>query len=204
MNLAISAPLTVLAAFAVSEFLGYWLHRLLHSEKIAFLSRNHMIHHLVVYAPDKPMRPDRKYLKATYGRASLDGIGLEWLIPAGIILTTFFTAFTILGTGILHRAIFVVSSFAWAWMMFHYMHDAMHLKDFWMERSSPLSRWFLGARRLHDIHHMDLADSGRMETNFGICFFLFDRLFGTIEKRHNAFNQTGLRASRRRYAFIFE
>ena len=34
-----------------AELLGYLLHRLLHSGWIAFLSRNHMRHHLVIYGP---------------------------------------------------------------------------------------------------------------------------------------------------------
>ena len=37
---------SVICSCLVAEFIGYWLHRLLHSDKLAWLSRNHMAHHL--------------------------------------------------------------------------------------------------------------------------------------------------------------
>ncbi|MDE1975878.1 MAG: hypothetical protein KGI84_01305, partial [Elusimicrobia bacterium] len=60
-------------ACLTAEFVGYWLHILLHSDKIKFLSRSHMIHHLISYPPDTPMRPSEEYMLSTQGRASLLG-----------------------------------------------------------------------------------------------------------------------------------
>jgi sterol desaturase/sphingolipid hydroxylase (fatty acid hydroxylase superfamily) len=193
---------TIAAACAFTEFVGYWLHILLHSHRIEFLSRNHMIHHLIVYGPNMPQRRSTQYLKSTYDRASVLGIGLEWLLPAGLILTAAFAAFRALGVPPAHQAVFVAVSLAWGFAMFSYMHDAMHLKDFWMEQNPRLREWFLNARRRHDVHHMDLDDAGFMPYNFGICFFVFDRLFGTLKNGHSKFNQAGLDASLKRYAFI--
>jgi sterol desaturase/sphingolipid hydroxylase (fatty acid hydroxylase superfamily) len=62
-----------------------------------------------------------------------------------------------------------------------------------------LKTWFVKARRLHDIHHRSLNDQGRMDRNFGIGFFFFDRLFRTISKRHRSFNRTGYGIARLRY-----
>jgi sterol desaturase/sphingolipid hydroxylase (fatty acid hydroxylase superfamily) len=42
---------TILAAALIAELTGYLMHILLHSNKIAFLSKSHMIHHLVLYGP---------------------------------------------------------------------------------------------------------------------------------------------------------
>ena len=42
-----------------------------------------------------------------------------------------------------------------------------------------------------------------MTANFGICFFLFDRLFGTLRKEHSRFNRQGHAAALRRYAYVF-
>jgi sterol desaturase/sphingolipid hydroxylase (fatty acid hydroxylase superfamily) len=190
------------AACLFTEFVGYWLHILLHSRRIEFLSRNHMIHHLIVYAPDKPQRPSHDYLLSTYGRASVLGIGMEWILPAAVILAVEVGAMTALGVGALPQAVFVAAGLAWGWLMFGYMHDAMHLKGFWMEGGGAVGRWFLRARRYHDIHHMDLDDEGFMPYNFGICFFAFDALFGTLRTRHERFNRAGLEASRRAYAYI--
>ncbi|MDE2491933.1 MAG: sterol desaturase family protein [Elusimicrobia bacterium] len=194
--------LSAAAACLYAEFVGYWLHVLLHSEKIPFLSRNHMIHHLVVYAPDKPQRPSRNYLDSTYGRASLLGIGLEWLLPVALILGATTAVLTRLGVGAPEQAVFAACALGWGALMFWYMHDAMHLQGFWMEGSLAWKRWFLDARRRHDVHHMDLSDAGRMNKNYGICFFGFDRLFGSFQDQHVRFNHPGHEAAKRRYAGV--
>jgi sterol desaturase/sphingolipid hydroxylase (fatty acid hydroxylase superfamily) len=54
----------------------------------------------------------------------------------------------------------------------------------------------------YDIHHHAVDDNGRMEANFGIGFFLFDRVFLTIGLRHRPFNRTGFEAARLRYGLI--
>lgn len=196
-------PLSLAAACLFTEFVGYWLHILLHSEKVRFLSRNHMIHHLQVYPPNKPMRPSREYLGSTYGRANIIGIGLEWLLPAAGLLPVVIIVLRALGVSAVGQAAFTAASLAWGWLMFGYMHDAMHLRGFWMEDDPRLGRWFLGARRRHDIHHMNLTDSGLMTKNFGICFFWFDRLFGSLADEFGKFNHAGHAAAARRYSFIF-
>ena len=195
--------LTVAAACVFTEFLGYWLHVLLHNEKIPFLSRNHMIHHLVVYAPNKPQRPSRAYLSSTHGRAGLLGIGLEWLLPVGILLPLVLFALRLARLAPALQAVFIAASLGWGFLMFSYMHDAMHENGFWMASNEFCRNWFLRARLRHDVHHMDLDASGRMTRNYGICFFAFDRLFGTLIERHGKFHQAGLLAAHKRYAFIF-
>jgi sterol desaturase/sphingolipid hydroxylase (fatty acid hydroxylase superfamily) len=199
----VHAVSSVLAGCLVAEFAGYWLHVLMHSNKIEFLSRNHMIHHLLIYAPNKPQRQGGEYLLSTYGRASVLGLGLEWVLPVGLIVAALAAAMTALSVAALDRAIVLAAAMAWGVLMFWYMHDAMHLRGFWMEENRLLKRWFLTARRRHDIHHMDLLDDGRMTKNFGICLFFFDRLFGSLAVEHERFNPEGLQAARRRYAFIF-
>lgn len=193
----------ILAACLFTEFMGYWLHILLHSEKIPFLSRNHMIHHLQVYPPNKPMRPSREYLGSTFGRANILGIGLEWLLPAAALLPAILIILRAIGISPAATAAFVAASLAWGWLMFGYMHDAMHLQKFWMENHPRLGDWFLNARRRHDIHHMNISDSGLMTKNFGICLFAFDRMFGSFASEHTRFNHAGHAAAIERYSFIF-
>src|SRR5262249_50491847 len=149
--------LASLAAVIFAELAGYWLHVLLHSESVPYLSRSHMIHHLVIYAPDKPQRQGHEYLLSTYGRAGVLGLGGEWLLPVAAILAVVIPAMTSLGVAAAEQAVFVAVALGWGALMFWYMHDAMHVKDFWME-NGPLRGWFLAARRNHDIHHMDLSD----------------------------------------------
>ena len=197
----IGIPFTLVISCLLAEFLGYWLHRLLHSDKVPLLSRGHLIHHFLVYGPGQPMR-HREYHDATGNRFSVGNVGLEWLIPSAIILAALWALMTLAQVPVLYQAIALATLIAWPVFMFSYLHDRMHLSDFWMERTPVLRVWFRAARRLHDIHHHTLDDHGRLDTNFGIGFFLFDRLFRTIGQRHRPFNRAGFDAARSRYGLI--
>lgn len=194
--------LFAVAGCCFSEFVGYWVHILLHSHRIEFLSRNHMIHHLVAYSPARPMRPSGGYKTSTEHRANLLGIGLEWLLPLGLVQAGVFAGLHYLRVAAAHQAVFVAFSLAWGYLMFGYMHDNMHLKHPWLESNPRVARWFLHARRLHDIHHLNLTDDGSMAFNFGICFFAFDGLFGSLREKHERFNKKGYQAALKRYAYV--
>jgi sterol desaturase/sphingolipid hydroxylase (fatty acid hydroxylase superfamily) len=200
----LEAALWVVGSCAVAELLGYLLHRLLHSDRIRFLSRSHMIHHLVLYGPLQPQRPSPEYLDATTGRAALGSIGLEWLVPSGLLLGMFLGAFQIFHVRALHQIIFVGVTLAWSFLMFSYVHDGMHLQGAWMAKSPLVRGWFLSARHFHDVHHMALNNAGLMDKNFGIGFYFFDRLFGSFSVTARPFNRQGYEAAKKRYAFIQE
>jgi len=189
---------TLLTSCLLAEFFGYWLHRLLHSDKIPLLSRGHLIHHFLIYGPGQPMRLE-KYHDATDHRFSLGNVGLEWLVPSAMILSALWAAMKLVHVPALYQAIAVATLIVWPLFMFSYLHDRMHLSDFWMERTPLLRFWFRAARRMHDIHHHAVDDNGRMAANFGIGFFLFDRIFLTIRSRHRPFNRAGFEAARLRY-----
>jgi len=191
MKNLISALAWIAASIFVSELLGYFLHRLLHSGKIGFLSRNHMKHHLVLYGPLQSQRPGSGYQDATSGEVAIGNVGLEWLIPGSVLLAGSLGLFHMLQVTLLHQLIFVAGTLVWSFLMFSYLHDRMHLAGFWMERHPLLKRWFVAARDAHDIHHWSLNDDGFMDKNFGIAFFFFDRLFGTLACDAPAFNRRG-------------
>ena len=190
--------LTVACSVFVAELAGYALHRLMHSDRFPAMSRAHLIHHLLMYGPKQPMRT-AEYSDATSGRASIGNVGLEWLIPSGLILGICWCALWLLSAPLAYRLISMLTLLAWPIFMFSYLHDRMHIQNFWMERTLVVKWWFRKARRLHDIHHRSLDSNGRMDKNFGIGFFLFDRIFRTLAKRHCPFNWHGYRAAVRRY-----
>ena len=189
---------SVICSCLVAELIGYWLHRLLHSDRLPFLSRRHMVHHLLLYGPQQPMRAER-YKDATKGRWSLGNIGLEWLVPSTVVLIICWAIMLLLRVKPLYQAIVLCNLLAWPFFTFSFLHDAMHLHDFWMARLPLISRWFGRARRLHDIHHHSVDATGRMDVNFGIGFFLFDRLFRTLASRHRPLNRKGLAIAMQRY-----
>lgn len=200
----LSILLTLFLVFFFTEAFGYVLHVVLHSQKIEFLSRNHMIHHLQVYGPKMSQRPDDKYLKSTHERAAVLGIGMEWILPILFILGL------IIGVGVLVSAplhligIFIIGSLSWGYFLFGYMHDSMHLQGFWMEKNRFLQGWYLHIRKLHDIHHLHLSDEGKMNVNYGICFFFFDKIFGTYKKSFSRFNSHGYSLAKEKYKYIFK
>jgi hypothetical protein len=147
------------------------------------------------------MRLD-KYHDATEQRFSVGNVGLEWLVPSAMILAALWATMRLVHVPALYQMIALATLVVWPLFMFSYLHDRMHLSDFWMAHNSVLRFWFRAARRLHDIHHHAVDDNGRMEANFGIGFFLFDRIFLTIGSRHRPFNRAGFETACLRYGLI--
>lgn len=189
---------TLLDSVIVAEFAGYWLHRMLHSGKFPALSRGHLIHHFLIYGPRQPMRAP-EYYDATDHRLSVGNIGLEWLIPSTIILLFCWGVMLLLGMSPVYQVIALCTLLGWPVLMFSYLHDRMHIENVWMTRVPILRTWFVKARRMHDIHHRSVNNQGHMDSNFGIGFYFFDRLFGTFAKRHRSFNWSGYGAAIERY-----
>ena len=186
-----------------AEFTGYWLHMLLHSNKIQWLSFSHMQHHLMEYHPSKPIRLKGVYLSSGAKRANILGLGMEWVIPIGLMVVSIHSTFYALGVPMIYQITFTVPALAWSYVLFGYMHDAMHYKDFWMETSPLLKKRFFKIRSNHDTHHYTFTDEGHMPTNYGICFFFFDYLFGTLAQKQEKFNKKGLKSSENYYSYIF-
>jgi sterol desaturase/sphingolipid hydroxylase (fatty acid hydroxylase superfamily) len=189
-------------SIAVSELLGYLLHRLLHTGWIPWLSMSHMKHHMVLYGPLQKQRPSKEYLDATTGSVALGNIGLEWIIPSTMILTIVVVVLRLLRFSWFDQTVSIGTTLVWTFLMFSYLHDQMHVKNFWMERNLVFKTWFRGARKRHDIHHRVLNDFGLMDKNFGIGFFLFDRLFRTFSAEQSPFNHRGYAAARERFKFV--
>lgn len=189
---------TLVDSIVVAELAGYWLHRLVHTDKFPALGRGHLIHHFLIYGPRHPMRA-AEYHDATDHRFSAGNVGLEWLVPLAIILLFCWGGMLLLGLPHIYQMLAISTSLGWPIFMFNYLHDRMHLEHFWVIRVLFLRTWFLNARRLHDIHHRSVNSEGFMDKNFGIGFYFFDRLFRTLAKRHRPFNWTGYRTAIERY-----
>jgi sterol desaturase/sphingolipid hydroxylase (fatty acid hydroxylase superfamily) len=181
-----------------AELFGYVLHRLLHSGLIGFLSRNHMSHHLVMYAPAQAQR-SAEYKDAETAGPSIGNIGLEWLGPAAALVAALIAMFSWFHVPLIFQLTYFVVMLTWSFLMFNYLHDMMHVENFWLAGNRWLKSWFTVARDLHDIHHVAIDDEGRMDKNFGIGFFFFDRLFGTLLAGNVVFNHRGYQAAIRRF-----
>lgn len=192
----------VLASGIAAELLGYLLHRLMHSGKIRWLSTSHMKHHMILYGPLQKQRPSERYWDATTGQVAIGNIGVEWLAPTAVLLIVAETIFLMFRVTVIHQVIFFTTVLTWSFVMFSYLHDRMHIKNFWMERNPIFRNWFRRVRRLHDIHHRMLNGGGLMDKNFGIGFFFFDRLFGTLSSHQTSFNHRGYAAAKERFGYL--
>jgi sterol desaturase/sphingolipid hydroxylase (fatty acid hydroxylase superfamily) len=189
---------TLVDSVVVAEFAGYWLHRLLHSDMFPALSRGHLIHHFLIYGPRQPMRAG-EYHDAMGNRFSVGNVGIEWLAPSAIILLFCWGAMALLSVPPVYQVLSLCTLLGWPILMFSYLHDSMHIENFWMTRAPVLRAWFLKARRLHDIHHRSVDGDGYMDINFGIGFYFFDRFFRTLAKCHRPFNWQGYHTAIERY-----
>lgn len=187
-----------------AEVYGYWLHRLMHSDRIAFMSRNHMIHHLRLYGPRMKQRPEAGYRYAVSGRANLGGIGMEWLVPIGVTIAAILVTFRVLGGSWLQAATFLGSALLYSYFLFWLLHNAMHQRETWMLRQAWLEPWFLAARRRHDIHHVRLNAEGQLYANFGIGFGGMDRIFGTRYAQATRVEDAALERAHERYREILQ
>ena len=199
LHVTIVGVVATLVDSVVAEFAGYWLHRLLHTDKFPALSRGHLIHHFLIFGPRQSMRA-AECLDATDNRASVGNVGVEWLAPSAIFLLFCWGAMALLGVPpMYHQVLALCMLLGWPILMFSYLHDRMHIRNFWMTRVPLLRSWFLRARRLHDIHHRSVNSKGFMNTNFGIGFYFFDRFFRTMAKSHRRLNWEGCQAAIGRY-----
>lgn len=164
---------------------------------------NHMKHHLLLYGPLQKQRPGEHYLDSTIGEIAIGNIGLEWIIPAAILLIALGGLFWFVGISGAYQILFFGIVLAWSFWVFSYLHDRMHIQGFWMERVPIVKHWFRWARNLHDIHHRVLNDRGLMNKNFGIGFAFFDWLFGTMATVQPPLNHAGLAAARQRFDFVY-
>ncbi|MBT3784337.1 hypothetical protein HOF92_05115 [bacterium] len=201
LDWTIHIVLCLVGGFLLTEIAGYFIHHLLHSNAIHWLSRYHMIHHLRDYGPGKSLRSE-KYICSADGRASILDFGFEWVIPILTLLVGMEVVFGFFQAHMVTRVLFPAFCLIYGYFSFSMMHDAMHLKNWWMLKHPFLKKWFLAARRSHDLHHMIIADDGLMKFNFGISFYFIDKILGTFTKEGQSFNQKGYEQALKRYDYV--
>lgn len=165
----------VILSILYTEFVGYVVHRLLHSGKIPWLHELHMEHHEEHYPPGSNQLSDTyRYIDR---KTWLDNIGWEWVLPIAIVVIPTGVLLFLFGVSIQHLLAAVMISLLWTWAFLDYAHKLLHVKNTWIENNYVLKNWFKEVRRLHYIHHND------MTTNFGIAFFWYDKLYETFTRK---------------------
>jgi len=153
-----------------AELVGYLVHSLLHSGNVLWLHKMHMNHHINLY----PFGNLRSENYRTPKHSRFLGLGIEWIFPVTLVLLFTILFLIVFGADVLRVMLFAASALVWASIFFSYMHDQFHLKSSLLLKGGLLRAWFSDRRELHDLHHLN------MKKNYGITFFLFDRIFGTF------------------------
>lgn len=148
-------------------FWGYWSHKIMHSNIIPFISYAHNDHHYEQY----PIRDliSLKYRDSGRNNSTYYFILLFSPYIAIMLLLCFFST-----TGFL-MGVSLFIGMVITGLLNDKIHEAFHLHD---------SIWhsFPGFRRLQMLHFMHHY---RTNSNMGIFFMGFDRLFGTFQDTHN-------------------
>jgi len=155
---------TSLLTFVVGGFLGWAVHRALHSKRLGPLHTAHMTHHNVLYPPED-------YLSETYRSAGGHG-GVFLFFPFILIFVIAVCSFiAAIGLPMWVALTFVVEAALISWTN-NYLHDQFHVSTHRMWQWA----WFRHLSDLHFAHHVDQS------TNYGIFWFGWDRVLGTYKR----------------------
>lgn len=196
--------LTLVLGYLAGEIFGYWIHRLLHSGEVDFLSRTHMYHHIADYGPQMKQRPTKEYINTYINRFTFLGIGLEWWIPVSITIGVLILIQTLLGIPAHLQAIFISTALGWGYLQLGLIHETFHVKNHWLAHHPWTKKYYRKLRKLHDIHHLDVNDDGKMRYNFGITTYWVDILFGTYKTHTEKLNFKGIEKLKTNYPDLFE
>jgi len=94
---------TLVDSVVVAEFAGYWLHRLLHSDKFQPSAGGIDSSLPDLWSP--ATHAAGEYLDATDNRTSLGNVVVEWLTPSAIILLFCWVAIALLGVRLCTRCL---------------------------------------------------------------------------------------------------
>lgn len=154
----------LILVFVLVSFFGYAVHWSLHQNWAGRWNLAHMTHHEVLYPPSD-------YYSETYRHAGKDNTFITFAI-ASLPLLAF--PWVLYGLGVIGLPLTIIIALEMLLIGFlhDYLHMVFHLPSHWLNRFKAVQKW----NKSHYVHHQN------MQKNFGIFFFMWDRLFGTFIK----------------------
>lgn len=153
--------------YFVSTLLGYLIHKLFHKEWMGFAAKSHLVHHNIKYPPgdlisDKYRHAGKNTTILLFIPIVIGALSFTVFLGYVGILTPFYAALgaiEILLITYLHNA----------------LHDAFHVHNSFWNRIPGFKKM----QGLHFEHHL------KMDTNFGIFDFTWDKIFKTYSAENN-------------------
>lgn len=160
----------VIGTFFGTCLLGWLVHWSFHQKWSGFFYRGHYNHHFKQY-------PSNDMFSDIYRSAGLDSSGI-WMPVIfspliGLLIYGMIVGWLSWVMGLMILATALITGW-----LHSYIHDATHLKKHWLQ----IIPWFANLVELHIQHHRNI------NSNLGIFFFGFDRLFNTFEKKQKVAN----------------
>lgn len=153
--------------FFVTTLFGYGAHWALHQKWFGKFHQSHMTHHLKLY-------PATDFFSESYRNAGKDSTFWFFLFAGAPLVAVPIVLFFFGKLGLI-ATLLIVAEAVVIGLFNNWLHDAFHLKDHWLN----FFGWFKKLVKLHMTHHVN------MEKNYGIFFFLWDKLFKTMRDNDN-------------------
>lgn len=153
---------SVAVFFGITLF-GYIVHWALHQSWAGFLNNSHMTHHLKLY-------PITDYTSDVYRSAGKDNT-VKIFAFAALPILAIPILLCIFGMLSIFTAAFVLAEMLFLGFLHDQIHDSFHLNKSLWKYLPGYKTW----AKNHYNHHVD------MQSNFGIFFFMWDRLFKTFK-----------------------
>ena len=154
--------LLIILTFFVITLFGHVTHWFIHQPMSGRFNKAHMTHHLKLY-------PASNYTSEKYRQPGKDSTVWIFAILSIPMMLLPWIAFG-LGFVTLIQTIIVFTEMLVLGAAHDHIHDAFHIKGHWLYKFRPFRSWNI----LHYRHHVN------MKKNFGIFFFMWDRVFKTL------------------------
>ncbi len=157
--------ITILLTFIMITFFGFTLHYCLHRPFMGKFYQMHLTHHFKLYPPEN--FTSDKYLDPGKDNTVIIFLlmGSPLILLPIVLFAAHIISLPILITAMLSMALFGIPN--------NFLHDAFHIKHHWLRKY----QWFAKLTDLHFQHHINI------KSNYGIYFFGWDRLFGSLQKK---------------------
>jgi sterol desaturase/sphingolipid hydroxylase (fatty acid hydroxylase superfamily) len=168
----ITIIITIILGFFITTLFGHVVHYALHQPWSGKVHKAHLTHHLIKYPP-------HDFMSDEYRSAGKDSTP-KFFVWAGLPLIITPIILWLCGIIPLVIMITILGVEGIIGFLHSYLHDAFHIKNHWLYKVPILGKQFTKLVHLHYLHHV-----GKMNFNFGIFTFLWDRVCGTFTKSRN-------------------
>jgi sterol desaturase/sphingolipid hydroxylase (fatty acid hydroxylase superfamily) len=159
--------IAMIVVYLITNLFGYIVHWCFHQSWAGWVRQSHLTHHHLYTGVD--------YLSETYRDAGKDNSFRLFIVPSLLLFIPPAVLYVLCVIPLYVMIVLIVEMIIIGWMH-NYLHDSFHIKNHFLSRMPLIKKIFDKWSHDHYLHHED------MTKNFGIFFFVWDRVFGTYLK----------------------